>query len=182
MTEISLHILDIFQNALAAGAGRIEVMLKEDWDKDRLSFSIQDDGKGMDDRTLERSKDPFFTSRSTRKVGMGIPLLRQHSEMAGGEARLESVPGKGTMVTADFMLGHPDRQPLGDLAGTVVMMMAANPSTEIVLEYRTPEGRFSISHSEIKSMLSIDRIKDATLRDQLISLIINNLNALEFRA
>jgi hypothetical protein len=182
MTEISLHILDIFQNALTAGAASITIIVEEDWGKDMLLIRIRDNGKGMDPDILERTVDPFFTSRNTRKVGMGIPLLRQHSEMAGGRTIIESSTGRGTDVIATFRLGHPDRQPLGDLAGSMVMMMAANPTVEIVLKYQTPTGSFSISHSEIKSMFSIDRITDKTLRDQLISLIINNLEVLEFKA
>lgn len=120
MRELSLHILDIMQNSVVAGAKLIELTLTEDVAEDVLKFTIKDDGKGMPPEMVKAVTDPFTTSRSTRKVGLGIPLLKLAAENTGGGIELSSEEGVGTVISATFGYSHIDRQPLGDMAETVL--------------------------------------------------------------
>ena len=113
MRELSLNVLDIAQNSLSAGATLVEITVTEETAADRLIIAIGDNGRGMTPEQVRRVSDPFYTTRTTRKVGMGIPLFRMAAEMAGGSLDIDSVPGEGTRVTAAFGLSHIDRMPLG---------------------------------------------------------------------
>ncbi len=127
MEDLSLHILDIVENCIRAGAKNIEIRINEDLKKDLLEIKIQDDGRGMDQTTIEKAADPFFTTKSVRKVGLGLSLIKQAARKAGGELYLSSKPGKGTEVKATFQHSHIDRQPLGDMAKTLVILIISNP-------------------------------------------------------
>ena len=140
MRELSLNILDIAQNSLSAGAGLVTLTVDEDSGADSLTLRVEDDGRGMDADTLQRVRDPFYTTRTTRKVGMGIPLFRMAAEMTGGSLDIVSEPGKGTAVTASFSLSHIDRMPLGDMAGTVTALIRLNPGVDFVYRH-TVDGR-----------------------------------------
>lgn len=178
MKEIALHILDIAENSIAAGADRISVSVVDKAAADLLSIRIEDNGKGMSGEEKDRSLDPFYTSRSTRKVGMGIPLFRQHAEMTGGALGIESEPGAGTSVKASFRKSHPDRQPLGDLEGIWMLLITANQDIEWSLKCASEKGNFSISTSEIRSTLAIENINGTRLSNSLKRLIRNNLDEL----
>ena len=143
MRELSLNILDIAQNSLSAGAGLVTLTVDEDSGADSLTLRVEDDGRGMDADTLQRVRDPFYTTRTTRKVGMGIPLFRMAAEMTGGSLDIVSEPGKGTAVTASFSLSHIDRMPLGDMAGTVTALIRLNPGVDFVYRH-TVDGRLRI--------------------------------------
>ncbi len=134
MQELSLHILDLAYNAIEAGARHVSIEVIEDRTADRLTIAVSDDGRGMDEATVRRVVDPFYTSRRTRKVGLGLSLLEAAAEAAGGGVRIRSEEGEGTTVEATFQLSHVDRAPLGDLAGTVLVLVAANP--EVTFCYR----------------------------------------------
>lgn len=123
MRELSLHILDIVQNSLAAGATTVDLMIEEDLAADRLTITVRDNGRGMDAATLARVTDPFFTSRSTRKVGLGIPLLKAATERCNGDLKITSQPGVGTTVTATFQHSNIDRAPLGDMTATLMTVI-----------------------------------------------------------
>ena len=181
MKEIALNILDIAENSVSGGAGRIRVGIQLDQESSLLKVSIEDNGRGMDGSELALTADPFYTTRTTRKVGLGIPLLRQHAEMAGGKLEIQSVPGKGTRVEASFQEDHPDRQPLGDLEGCWLMLINSYPDIEWILELHSKWGGFSISTSEIKTELEIEVIRGAELTDYLKRLIRNNMDALGFK-
>ncbi len=135
-----MNILDVAQNGLAAGAGLVQVELCEDRDAGRLLLEISDDGGGMDEATLQKATDPFFTTRTTREVGLGLPLLKMAAEMAGGCFGIESSPGEGARVRAEFALGHIDLMPMGDLGETVSTLAAAKEGTDIVFACRVREG------------------------------------------
>ena len=124
MREIALHVLDVLQNAAEAGATRVELTIDEDQPGDRLTITLHDNGRGMDAATLAQVTNPFFTTRTTRHVGLGLPLFAAAAERAGGQLVVESEPGQGTRVLATFGYFHPDRQPLGDLAGYTVGLLA----------------------------------------------------------
>jgi anti-sigma regulatory factor (Ser/Thr protein kinase) len=132
--ELSLHILDIVENAVEAGARTVALTIVEDLDADRLTIRVTDDGRGMDAETLRRARDPFFTTRTTRHVGLGIPLLTAAAERCGGGLTIDSQPGRGTTLVATFQHSHIDRAPLGDLPGTLICVLMRDD--ELHLRYR----------------------------------------------
>jgi len=153
MRELSLHILDIVQNSLAAGATRIEIGIREDILADLLKISVLDNGKGMTEEELKKVTDPFYTSRTTRKVGLGIPLFKANAEACNGQFQIQSQVGKGTKVTAIFQHSHIDRVPLGDIIGTVVSILAVNPEIQLMLKYDYDGRIFVFDTEEIKEKL-----------------------------
>lgn len=178
MKEIALHILDIAENSIAAGADTVHISVTGDQTNDRLQIRIEDNGRGMSREELNKVSDPFYTSRTTRRVGLGIPLLRQHAEMSGGELKLESKEGVGTQVEASFRLDHPDRQPLGDLEGSWLLLASSNPQIEWELNCTSEEGDFSISSSEIRQSLEVESIRGRELTAALKRMIRNNMEEL----
>ena len=138
MRELSLNVLDIAQNSISAGAKLIEIDIREDTDQAATYYRIADDGCGMTREKLKSVIDPFYTTRTTRKVGMGVPLFRMAAEMTGGSFEIDSEPGKGTVVTALFHTDHVDFVPLGDICSTVTMLICMNQSTdEIALSWES---------------------------------------------
>jgi len=136
MRELALHILDVVENALEAGASRVEVGIDEDMEADRMTISIRDNGRGMPADVVPRVLDPFFTTRTTRHVGLGLPLLAAAAQRCEGDLRVESWPGAGTSVTASFRHGHLDRAPLGNVAGTLLAVLLRGDGTGPELAYR----------------------------------------------
>lgn len=130
MVELSLHILDITENSLIAGAKNIEILIDEDFKKDLLTIEIIDDGAGMDKEMIEKIKDPFVTSRTTRRVGLGIPLFKDAAELANGKLVIESNKNIGTKLKATFQHSHIDRQPLGNMKDTLVTLIIGNPEVD----------------------------------------------------
>jgi len=134
--DLSLSILDIAENSANAWASEIRITVIEDKEKDLLELVIEDNGTGMDEATARRASDPFFTTRTTRRVGLGLALLKQAAQEANGEMRVESARGKGTKVTARFQASHIDRRPLGDLGGTIKTLVCGYPDIEFICLYR----------------------------------------------
>ncbi|HTR45495.1 MAG TPA: ATP-binding protein, partial [Thermodesulfovibrionales bacterium] len=141
------------ENSIAAGARRIEVSIEEDRKNDRLAVKIADDGKGMDEDTLKMVADPFYTTKTVRKVGLGLPLLKQSAEECEGSFSITSEKGKGTTTTAVFRLSHIDRKPLGDLGATFVVLIAGNPAIDFSLTYRSDGHVYRFDTSEIRQDL-----------------------------
>jgi len=133
MQDLSLHILDIAENSINADAKNIVIRIAEDSKRDVLIIEIIDDGKGMNPEYKEKVTDPFVTTRTTRRVGLGLPLLKAAAETANGKLTIESAPGTGTIVTATFQLSHIDRKPIGNMAETIITLAAGNP--EVNLRY-----------------------------------------------
>ncbi len=136
MEDLSLHILDIAENAVRAGGKKIMIELLEDQNNDRLTLSIKDDGKGMDKETVNRALDPFFTTKDNKEVGLGLALLSQATRQAGGELKIDSEEARGAKVTATFQLSHPDMKPIGDVFATMTALVAGNPSIQFILDYK----------------------------------------------
>jgi len=136
MEDLSLHILDIVENSIAAGAKNIVIKIIEEQKKDLLTIEIIDDGKGMDKKTLKKVLDPFYTTRNTRKVGLGLPLLAQSAKESGGSIKIESEPCKKTMVKATFGCSHIDCKPLGDVGETLKVLIVGNPDINFIFEYQ----------------------------------------------
>ena len=153
MEDLSLHLLDIMENSLAARASRIEVRIDEDPEADRLTLEIRDDGKGMDAQTLRNAADPFFTSRKTRRYGLGLSMLSESAKATGGEIAIDSTPGKGTRVTAVFRPGHIDMKPLGDIPQTLLTLLAGHPEIELRYDHTVAGNTFSFDTAEISEAL-----------------------------
>lgn len=153
MRDLSLHILDIVQNSLRARAKNVEIAILEDDHKEVLCLKISDDGVGMDNETLNKVLDPFYTSRKTRKVGLGLPLLAQAAKACGGDFTIDSCPNQGTTVKAKFVKSHIDMLPLGNLADTMVSLIAANPDVDFTFTYKTDRGEFYFDTREVKAQL-----------------------------
>ena len=153
MVELSLHVLDLIENSVEAGATTVWVSVRESLDLNAIFLSIEDDGRGMDPDLLERVTDPFVTTRTTRRVGLGIPLLKQVAEACGGELRISSEKGKGTTVVARFSRDHIDRPPIGDMAATVAVALATNPGTRFVYRHEGASGAFEFDSFEVARAL-----------------------------
>jgi signal transduction histidine kinase len=133
MQDIALHILDVAENAMSAGATRIEIVIRETAERGELHLEIIDDGRGMSGEQVRQAMDPFYTTKPGKRVGLGLALLAQAAREAGGDMEIDSGPGRGTRVHAVFGVDHPDRKPLGDVAGTVELMQLSHPDVEFVL-------------------------------------------------
>ena len=160
MEDLSLHILDIVENAISAKAKKIEIRVIEVPREDRLTIEIQDDGIGMDEEISQKAVDPFFTTRSSRRVGLGLSLLAQAAQEAGGTLRIESELGKGTKVTATFQYHHIDRKPLGNMAETIMTLLLGNPELEILYTHQKEGKSYLLSSSLLKN-----HFKDRSLVD-----------------
>lgn len=152
MKELSLHLLDVAKNSVAAGAAHVSITLDEDqngW----LTIAIADDGRGMAPEFLARVTDPFTTTRTTRKVGLGLPLLRLTAEQSGGSLSIDSTLGVGTTLTAHFQRRHLDCPPLGDLPGAVALLIQGSPDMELTYRHTTPKGEAALSTVELRDIL-----------------------------
>ena len=150
MLELSLHILDIVENSTRAGASIVNIDITEDTAKDILSLDIRDNGSGMSEDVLEKVIDPFFTTKTVRNVGLGLPMLAQAAERTEGKFIIESKGGEGTRVAVDFKLSHIDRQPLGDISGTLVTLIAGDPDVEFIYRHRRNGQSYILDTREIK--------------------------------
>ena len=153
MPEISLNILDVAENSTRAGASLVSILVEADFPADLLTVSISDNGCGMTKEQVERVTDPFFTSRTTRKVGLGVPFFKLAAESAGGSFSIQSEPGKGTVVTAVFRLSHIDRMPLGDISSTIHQLAVYHPQTDFVYQYRYNDRSFTMDTREFRNIL-----------------------------
>ena len=153
MRELSLNVLDVVQNSLTAGANLIEIEVVESVSDATLLICIRDNGKGMDDEVLKQVVDPFYTSRTTRKVGLGIPLFKMASEQSGGSFSIESKPGTGTEVKALFKTDSIDFVPLGDICQTVEILINMNPKLDFVFTHRKNDREFCVDTRELREIL-----------------------------
>jgi len=142
MEDLSLHILDIAENAIRAHATQIEISVREEEEHHRLTVRIRDNGEGMSEQALAQACDPFFTTKSGKRVGLGLPLLRQSAEETGGQLHVRSSPGEGTEVTAVFDTSQADMRPLGDVLETIAALITASPSVRLLADVRTGEHAF----------------------------------------
>jgi hypothetical protein len=153
LRELSLHLLDIAENSVNAKAKNVDILVSEDSRTDRLHMAIVDDGVGMDAETAARVTDPFVTSRTTRKVGLGLPFLKMAAESCNGFLTLQSKKGNGTRVDVEFQRSHIDRMPLGDLAGTILSLVIGFPQIHWIFTYRGDDTQFIFDDAEVKREL-----------------------------
>ncbi len=153
MEDLSLHILDIAENSIRAGANKIQIKIIEDIKKNLLLIEIADNGRGMDEDAIKIAFDPFFTTKTTRRVGLGVPLLAQAARESNGNISIVSKKGTGTTITADFQHNHIDRKPLGDIEKTLIVLIASSPGVDFVFEHRRNEHTYRLDTAEIKRHL-----------------------------
>jgi anti-sigma regulatory factor (Ser/Thr protein kinase) len=153
LRELALHILDIAENSISAGASQIRIKILENTIDDILEITIEDNGKGMDKETLQRITDPFVTSRTTRKVGLGIPFFKAAAEACEGQFEIESNYGLGTKVTATFKHSHIDRMPLGNIASTLITLLIGTPDIHWIFEYQVNQHEFVFDDEPVKEIL-----------------------------
>ena len=174
MEDLSLHILDIVENATTAGATRVEIRVVEDTESDLLQITIKDDGHGMDSQMLKGVTDPFVTSRTTRRVGLGIPLFEQAARETGGHLSVTSERGSGTEIAATFKAGHIDRKPMGDMGATLVSLVAGNPDVDFIYESNLNGKKASLDTRSIKKEIDgVTTISDPRVL-KLIREMVNN--------
>lgn len=177
--DLSLHILDIIENSIAAGATHIEVQIEERIAENMLIIKIKDNGKGMDKETLVRALDPFYTTKKTRSVGLGLSMLAQASQEADGSFDIRSKPGKGTDITAQFVYNHIDRKPLGNMAETIIACLVSL-GCGVDLRYRhcRNNNEFIFDTEEIRKVLAGVEMNNAEIISFLKAHIQEGLNAI----
>ena len=153
MRELSLNVLDIAQNSVSANASLVEIELIEDTKKNELLIGIYDNGKGMTPEQVENVRDPFFTTRTTRKVGMGIPLFKFAAEMTGGKLEIESEVGVGTKVRAYFKTDHLDFTPIGDMTSTIITLVTMNLHMDFIYRRKLDSNEFTVDTRQLKEIL-----------------------------
>ncbi len=158
MRELSLNVMDVAQNSITAGASLITLEVEEDLPEDLLSIRLTDNGCGMTPEQVEHVIDPFYTTRTTRSVGLGVPLFKMEAEMTGGSFTISSEKGKGTSLTAVFKPSSVDMIPLGDISGTVQLLISCNPQLDFVFTRKRKdeagrEKEFSLKTQELREAL-----------------------------
>ncbi len=179
MKNIALHILDLVQNSARAKAGKVMVSVTEDTANDRYLLNIEDDGEGMEKDQLIKATDPFYTSRTTRKVGLGLPLIRMNAERTGGTFSLISEPGKGTRLEACFVMSHPDRLPLGDIDDVLVLLAVGLPNCRLVYVHKTAFGEYRFDTEAIREIIGNIQDSNMEIRRFLKEMIIENLKEIK---
>ena len=167
MRELSLHILDIVENGITAGADCIHIKVVESRAEDVLTIIIRDNGRGIPAEKLDRLQDPFVTSRTTRRVGLGLSLLAAAAERCDGKMAVSVGTAGGTEVTATFGYNHIDRAPLGDMASTLTTLMMGNPQIDFVYTHIINSEDFILDTRELKKELGVDSLEDPMVIHQL---------------
>jgi hypothetical protein len=179
MKDLSSHILDIVQNSIRAKASLIGIEIAENLNEDSLRIAISDDGTGMSTEQLKGATDPFYTSRTTRKVGLGLSLLKQNAEMTGGTFLIDSELGKGTTVIASFTHSHFDRPVMGDLAGTLLLLICDSGQIDYAFKHETQSGVFQLDTRDVKQMLEDVPLNHPEIRSFMKEIIQENLEQIQ---
>lgn len=175
MKNIADHILDIAENSTRAEAEKLEILLSIHTESNIMKLSFVDDGVGMDDDMMQKVRDPFFSTRDTRRIGMGIPLLLQNSEMSGGQVTISSRVGEGTIVVATFEYDDIDCPPLGDVAGAIYFLSASHPDVHIVFDYVCDDVEYKWDTEKVLEAIDGLAINDPSVKDALLDLLKNNI-------
>ncbi|RZT96749.1 histidine kinase/DNA gyrase B/HSP90-like ATPase [Ancylomarina subtilis] len=178
MRDLSEHIMDIIQNSVRAKAKLVELEIFEDVKKDVYKLVFIDDGCGMSPEVLENVSDPFFTSRTTRKVGLGISLLKQNAEQTGGGLDIWSEEGKGTRLEVSFSHSNIDRPVLGNIAETMMLLVGANVEMDFIYKHVTPKGEYVFDTREVKEVLEGVALNDPNILVYLKEMINENIKTI----
>ncbi len=174
MRELSLNVLDIAQNSVSADSSLVEIEVLENTEKHELTLGVLDNGKGMTKEQLDSVRDPFFTTRTTRKVGLGVPLFKMAAEMTGGSFSIESEVGKGTKVKAFFKTDSIDFTPLGNMTSTVVLLITMNTDIDFVYRFRKDEKSFLLDTRQLKEILGGVPLSEPSIANWLTGYINEN--------
>jgi anti-sigma regulatory factor (Ser/Thr protein kinase) len=169
MEDISLHILDIVENSINAGATLVKIRITEKSSEDIFTVRVEDNGRGIPQEHLREALDPFYTTRTTRKIGMGLALLAQSARETGGDINISSAANKGTVVEARFRPGHIDMRPLGDIADTLIVLITGNPRVDFDFSYVKDGRECKFDTREIKAELDGVPINSAAVTVHLRS-------------
>ena len=142
LEDLSAHVLDIAENSVMASGTEVRIEILEERSADRLIFSVEDNGKGMTEDFIAKVTDPFTTTRTTRRVGMGLPFLKQSAELCGGGLDIRSKPGEGTKTTATFRMSSIDKPPLGNVPATMMALVMGSPEIHWIYRHKTDFGEF----------------------------------------
>ncbi len=160
---MALHILDLVTNSIEAGCSRVRIQVDEDSHADRLTITVEDNGRGMDKDLAGRVLDPFVTTRTTRRIGLGLPLLKAAAETCNGGLTIDTEKGRGTRVTARFQLSHVDRAPIGNVPRTIMVILGGNPGVRLRYEHSVDERRLVLDSKEIQDRLGSVPLSDPTV-------------------
>ncbi len=175
MKTFADHITDITLNSIAAKANLIEIMVEEDKSLNLYTIKIKDNGCGMSKELSQQAVQPFFTTRKTRKIGLGLSFFKQNAEQTGGSFELQSAPGKGTCVKAVFKHNHIDRPAIGDLAEAYILLLISHEGIDFHYTHKTGDGEYKIKSAEILQKLGNISLTNSQLRNALKEMIDNNL-------
>lgn len=156
MPDLSLNVLDVAENSTRAKASLVTITVLADTVRDTLVITIEDNGCGMTKEQAERVTDPFFTTRTTRRVGLGVPFFKYAAESTGGTFDIASIVGSGTKVTASFVLSHIDRMPLGDMNSTIHTLITCHPDIDFIYHYGYNGCSFTLDTREMREILGAD--------------------------
>ncbi|MFC1890783.1 ATP-binding protein [Thermodesulfobacteriota bacterium] len=178
MKELSLHILDVIENGISSGADLIELSIDENKEKNLLEMTITDNGNGIPEDIYHKVMDPFFTTKTTRRVGLGLSLFREASHRCEGEFNLKSQEGKGTEVFASFQLDHIDLTPMGDLAGTLITLIVGNQEVDFLYSHKVDKKELIFDTRVIKSELDGIPVSNPEVFTYLSDFLKKSLNEL----
>lgn len=181
MKELALHILDLVENSITAGASIISLQIDEDTTADKLTIAIADDGCGMSEEILKTVTDPFYTTRTTRDVGLGIPMFKMNAELCGGHFSIDSVLGQGTELSGQFQYSHIDRPPLGNMSTTIVgIVMSLEAGCDLHYTHRYNQREFELNTIEMREMLGAEiSLSDVSVLQWVKDYVAQGLAALE---
>jgi hypothetical protein len=180
LQDLSLHILDIGENSINAGAKTIVIKINEDTKGNKLVLEIADNGSGLDEETRQKVLDPFYTTKKDKEAGLGISLLAQSAQEADGDLKIESQKGKGTTIVAQFVYNHLDRKPLGNMADTIIALLTGRGAEiDIVYEHCKDGDGFTLDTRDIKEELQEVPIDNFAVLNLLKETINNGLKNLE---
>jgi signal transduction histidine kinase len=182
MLELSLHILDIVENSTRAGARNILIEVVEDIIRDELVIEVRDDGSGMSNDEVQKVLDPFYTTKKVRRVGLGLPMLAVAAERTGGKLRLTSEKNHGTHLRVNFGLSHIDRQPLGNIAGTMITLIAGNPDINFIYRHKRDKKEFVLDTNEVKKEIDDIPINHVDILNLLRENIVDGLQEIGAQA
>lgn len=153
MQDLSMHVLDIASNSIRANASNILIHIKNSYQQDQILILIQDDGKGMDQEMVEKVQDPFYTTRTTRRIGLGIPFFKELAQACNGSFEIKSQVNVGTSISCIMQKSHWDTPPMGDLGDAIMLLWCQKETNHIHFDYRTDFDQFSFDSNEIKAIL-----------------------------
>ncbi len=175
-----MHVYDLMENSTAANSTEVKLTIRDSLKDNIYAFTIEDNGKGMTPEFMAKVTDPYTTSRTTRKVGLGLPLIKMNTENCGGGMKLQSEVGKGTRLDFWFQHNHWDRPPMGDIAGTIVMLCAAHEDIHIIYKHITDEDEFVFDTDEIHEALDGMSMNDVKVMGWLKDMVQENLEAIHY--